>query len=152
MQVTLKRFGQEVDLSDPKVVVHTLVLEVDGREESIPVPEETIKALVAKVYSRQTGAAESSRRRDNSPPPAARPAYQPPEDPEDPRHTEEDLADASEFGGVVEETPEPAQTPTEAVEKGGCPNCGNPKYDPKQTCPKCGFWDGPDSEDEVESL
>jgi hypothetical protein len=147
MQVILKRFGQEVDLENPKKVVHTLVFDVGGKQLSLPVQEETIKTLVGELYSKAQP--------EEGAPSAPKGPYRPPEDPEDPRHSDEDLVHASEFGGGgADEVPaEATQAQSEPeAQDASCPNCGEEPYDSERTCPKCGFWDGPENEEEVKSL
>jgi hypothetical protein len=134
MKVMLKRFGQEVAIEDPSKVVHTLVFDIDGREESIPTGEETIKALVTRMHS----APAPRPRTPETPEPGPATAT------EDPRHSEEDIKDATEFGGDGLEQ--------EEVPAGCCPNCRKDGYEPGKSCGKCGFWDGPESEEEVGSL
>lgn len=51
MNVVLKSFTQESQLSDPSDIKHLLVFEVDGEKElRLPVPEETVKALIKAIY------------------------------------------------------------------------------------------------------
>lgn len=144
MKATLIRFGQEVDLEHPEKVTHTLVFDLGGRSLSLPVPQSTIEALVIAIHGTPPAA------------PTKEPAsYSPPEAPDDPRHTEDDLAHAAEFGGggadeVPADVPEEGQ---EIVGEALCPGCNRSGcYEPGNTCTRCGFFDGPDSEEEVASL
>lgn len=145
MKATLIRFGQEVDIEHPEQAVHTLVFDVGGVPLSLPVPAETIKALVTALEHRRAGAVGT----------AQRPVEVPPPEVPEPRHTEADLGDASEFGGDVEEA-----GPAPRADQ--CPNCGYPDcfngksykgiYTVGEACSNCGFFDGPESEEEVKSL
>lgn len=50
MQLVLKRFSQDVDLSDPGNVLYYLVFDHGGSEVRLPVPKETSEALIQLVY------------------------------------------------------------------------------------------------------
>lgn len=144
MKATLIRFGQEVDLEHPEKVTHTLVFDLGGRTLSLPVPQSTIEALVVAIHGSPAA-------------PAKEPApYSPPETEDDPRHTEDDLAHAAEFGGdgadevPADNMPEEGQ---EAVDAALCPGCHRSgSYAVGNTCTRCGYFDGPDNEEEVASL
>lgn len=153
----LKRFGQEVDLADPDKVTHTLVFDIGGKAVSIPVQAETVQALVKELYA---GAPERP-----SAPSKPTSEYTPPEVESDPRHSEQDVAQATEFGGGgTNEVPAAGveEQPLGEVDPDHCPNCGYPDpkkgeqegcvYTPGQTCARCGWFDAPDSDEEVSSL
>ena len=128
MKVLLKRFGQEVDLEDPSRVRHTLVFEVGNRELSLPVSEETVKALMAAVYASPPKPEEKLKAV------------------EEPPLSEEDLQQAETFGG--DEPPDLVEVGVD----GHCPNCNREGFVNGTLCAHCGFWDGPKDEDEVGSL
>ena len=127
--MVLKRFGQEVDLEHPEKVIHTLVFDADGHQLSLPVPEETIKILVAELYSKK----DAPKKAEAAPEPEAL--------------ADAELSDATEFGSEEQKV---RAEQDEGV--AGCPNCGDGEYKPNEPCSKCGFWDGPEAEEEVPTL
>jgi hypothetical protein len=50
MHATLKGFSQEVDLVDTSTVKYFLVFDINGREERLPVPHETVEVLTRVLY------------------------------------------------------------------------------------------------------
>ena len=50
MQALLKRFSQEVDLSNAQEVKYFLVFDINGKEERLPVQQETVTTLTALLY------------------------------------------------------------------------------------------------------
>ena len=64
MQLVLKRFSQDVDLSDPGNVLYYLVFDTGGLEVRLPVPKETSEALIQLVY----GTGEKEDHQGESPP------------------------------------------------------------------------------------
>jgi hypothetical protein len=48
--IVLKRFSQEADLSNPEAFQFFLVFDKNGKELRLPVPQETINALIQEIY------------------------------------------------------------------------------------------------------
>lgn len=95
MNLILKRFSQDVDLSNPEEVQYYLVFDSgNGGEVRLPVQKETTEALVKMLYTPKAKVAGPKEEEDVS------------EEAEEPDEAEEDPIEEDEYQKGFEEEPE----------------------------------------------
>lgn len=57
--IELKRFSQEASLLNPEKIEYFLIFDKHGSELRLPVPKETVDALITSIYTTQSSAVVS---------------------------------------------------------------------------------------------